>query len=337
MKDTGLEPGRGRSSSAPRARATADISLRGRLRAYAAADVATLDARLGELEREWDLERVLEASTAVIGLTSLGLSAARRITTAWLPATLFTVLLQHAMQGWAPPVSLLRSLGYRTRKEIEEETFGVKLLRGDFEGVPSPADAAPETRAFRAWEALKESRDAGRRPAQRAPAPRTFRLGERSTWLSWRRKTTIKAKPHPAQIVPSDIRAENFLAHVRSKWMPDNDEHMDTALRAVLAHLKWRLSAAEAEPLFAHLPKSIARAAQTETPHGYALGEPSKRSVDADAFFDEIALETGMPRREVQQATTAIFSSMKRQLPASQNRALRAMLPKGLKRVWLHA
>jgi hypothetical protein len=41
-------------------------------------------------------------------------------------------LLQHAVQGWCPPLPLLRRLGVRTADEINEERYALKALRGDF-------------------------------------------------------------------------------------------------------------------------------------------------------------------------------------------------------------
>ena len=46
-------------------------------------------------------------------------------------------LFQHAIQGWCPPVPVLRRFGVRTAAEIEEERYALKLLRGDFSGLPS--------------------------------------------------------------------------------------------------------------------------------------------------------------------------------------------------------
>jgi hypothetical protein len=54
-------------------------------------------------------------------------------------------LLQHAVQGWCPPVSIFRRLGVRTMREMDEERYALKALRGDFAGVPRDADA--KTRA----------------------------------------------------------------------------------------------------------------------------------------------------------------------------------------------
>ncbi|HET9942578.1 MAG TPA: hypothetical protein VFR05_04515, partial [Terriglobia bacterium] len=41
-------------------------------------------------------------------------------------------LLQHAVQGWCPPVPLFRRLGIRTQREIDEERYALKAMRGDF-------------------------------------------------------------------------------------------------------------------------------------------------------------------------------------------------------------
>jgi hypothetical protein len=41
--------------------------------------------------------------------------------------------LQHALQGWCPPLPLLRRLGVRTQYEIERERYALKAVRGDFQ------------------------------------------------------------------------------------------------------------------------------------------------------------------------------------------------------------
>jgi hypothetical protein len=50
-----------------------------------------------------------------------------------LPGLVSAFLLQHAIQGWCPPVPVLRKLGFRTSYEIEEERRALKALKGDFE------------------------------------------------------------------------------------------------------------------------------------------------------------------------------------------------------------
>jgi hypothetical protein len=99
-----------------------------------------IDRRLMELEREWDIERALEANAAtvaLIGLT-LGVTVHRR----WflLPGAVAGFLLQHALQGWCPPLEWLRRLGIRTSSEIERERYALKAARGDFDTVPNWRD-----------------------------------------------------------------------------------------------------------------------------------------------------------------------------------------------------
>jgi len=43
--------------------------------------------------------------------------------------------LQHALQGWCPPLTLFRRLGIRTQREIDDERTALKALRGDFADV----------------------------------------------------------------------------------------------------------------------------------------------------------------------------------------------------------
>ncbi len=51
-------------------------------------------------------------------------------------------LFQHAVQGWCPPVPVLRRLGFRTTYEIDRERYALKALRGDFDGVAQARDKA---------------------------------------------------------------------------------------------------------------------------------------------------------------------------------------------------
>ncbi|MGE0221983.1 MAG: hypothetical protein AB7S57_01880 [Acetobacteraceae bacterium] len=125
--------------------------------AWFAARPAEIDARLAALDREWDVERMLEANAATLALTGvvLGATADRR----WLalPALVTAFLLQHATQGWCPPVPILRRLGFRTAAEIDEERSALKALRGDFRNVPSGMtdSSTPHLRARRALEAAR--------------------------------------------------------------------------------------------------------------------------------------------------------------------------------------
>lgn len=99
-----------------------------------------IEQRLDELDREWDIERTLEANAASIMLAGVGLGAFVDRRFLWLPAAVGGFLLQHALQGWCPPVPLFRRLGVRTQGEIEQERYALKALRGDFAGTGEAAE-----------------------------------------------------------------------------------------------------------------------------------------------------------------------------------------------------
>jgi hypothetical protein len=102
-----------------------------RLRYYAA-NSEQIDKRLREIDREWDIERMLEANAATVAFAGVVLGAAVDKRFLALPALVGAFLLQHAVQGWCPPLPVLRRMGYRTMREIDTERFALKALRGDF-------------------------------------------------------------------------------------------------------------------------------------------------------------------------------------------------------------
>jgi len=91
--------------------------------------------RLGELDREWDVERVLETGSAALTLAgvTLGLTRNRK----WFAFALAAqgIFLHHALKGGGPPLPILRRLGVRTQYEIEQERYALKALRGDYRNV----------------------------------------------------------------------------------------------------------------------------------------------------------------------------------------------------------
>jgi hypothetical protein len=97
---------------------------------------AAIDRRLEELDHEWDIERTLEANAASAALVGLALGATVDRKFFVLPALVAGFLLQHALQGWCPPVPVLRRLGFRTAAEIDYERYALKALRGDFREMP---------------------------------------------------------------------------------------------------------------------------------------------------------------------------------------------------------
>jgi hypothetical protein len=89
-----------------------------------------IPARLRELDQEWDIERALETGSASLSLLGLvlGIGSSRK----WLiiPLAVQAFFLQHALQGWCPPLPVFRSLGFRTVEEIDQERTALKALQG---------------------------------------------------------------------------------------------------------------------------------------------------------------------------------------------------------------
>lgn len=108
---------------------------------YSQGGPVTIERRLAELDREWDIERTLEANAATASLVGLTLGAAVDRRFFVLPAVVAGFLLQHALQGWCPPVPLFRRWGFRTQSEIDYERYALKAIRGDFQQASAPADA----------------------------------------------------------------------------------------------------------------------------------------------------------------------------------------------------
>ena len=98
---------------------------------------ASIPRRLRQLDREWDIERVLEANAAALALAGFALAAVHDRRWLALPATVAAFLLQHAVQGWCPPLPVFRRMGVRTRREIDAERTALKALRGDFVAPPT--------------------------------------------------------------------------------------------------------------------------------------------------------------------------------------------------------
>ena len=107
---------------------------------YFAAHPEQIPGRMLELDHEWDIERAIEANASALAFA--GVAMAARGDRRWLvlPALVTGFLFQHAVQGWCPPIPILRRLGFRTVYEIEQEREALKILRGDFANVPRADD-----------------------------------------------------------------------------------------------------------------------------------------------------------------------------------------------------
>jgi hypothetical protein len=141
---TGMETLPDESEGRPdRVRAHSDQRQNGRIDAqtlqcleqHAASDRASIGRHIEAVDREWDVERYLQMNAGLVSLSGLVLGAfvSRRFLI--LPAAVFGFFLQHATQGWCPPLPVFRKAGVRTRREINREKYALKALRGDFDRV----------------------------------------------------------------------------------------------------------------------------------------------------------------------------------------------------------
>lgn len=128
-------PDRVRAHSDQRQNHRIDAQTQECLEQCAADDREAISRHIETLDREWDVERYLQMNAGLVSLSGVVLSAfvSRRFLV--LPAAVFGFFLQHAVQGWCPPLPVFRRVGVRTRREINKEKYALKGLRGDFDHV----------------------------------------------------------------------------------------------------------------------------------------------------------------------------------------------------------
>lgn len=121
--------------SADRVHARTDPKVAERLRqcaeqsvVYHAENPDRIPGRLAELDAEWDVERALETLSASVTIAGLALTVRRGRRWILLPAAVQGFFLQHALQGWCPPLPVLRRMGFRTVAEIEAERHALLTI-----------------------------------------------------------------------------------------------------------------------------------------------------------------------------------------------------------------
>lgn len=112
------------------------------IKKYGNLSAAEITQRLDELKNEWDIEKTLEVNASVLMLTGLVLGKLANRSWLVLPGIVATFLLQHGLQGWCPPLTVFRAMGIRTRREIDEEIYALKVLRGDFDTLSASSGPA---------------------------------------------------------------------------------------------------------------------------------------------------------------------------------------------------
>ncbi|WP_020374636.1 YgaP family membrane protein [Sulfobacillus thermosulfidooxidans] len=133
--------GRVRSHTIPQVNQAIDAQTQSNVFHLAEMGPQAITQRLHELDQEWDTERALEVTSSTLILLGLLVGSGRG--KKWL--TLSTVvggfLLSHALDGWCPPLPVMRRFGIRTSQEIEKERWALRALRGDLGKTFSPQEA----------------------------------------------------------------------------------------------------------------------------------------------------------------------------------------------------
>lgn len=96
---------------------------------------AELSECIANLEKEWSIERWLELNASTLAFIGVVLAGLVNIYWLILPGLVLPLLALHAIQGWCPPIPIMRRINVRTRREIDWEKFSLKIKRGDFNNI----------------------------------------------------------------------------------------------------------------------------------------------------------------------------------------------------------
>lgn len=89
---------------------------------------ALLELRLAQLDREWDVDRAFLAAGACAGLVGVLWGGLRNRLYLALPMAILYFIGQRAVGGTCGPLEMLRRLGFRTTREIQDERAALQAL-----------------------------------------------------------------------------------------------------------------------------------------------------------------------------------------------------------------
>lgn len=137
----GNKYGRVRENTTEEQNRKIDLEIEEIIEKYRHLSTDEITCRLAELKKEWDIEKTLEVNASSLALTGVILGTFGSRKWYFLPFIIAIFLLRHGLQGWCPPLPLFRKLGIRTRQEIDEEMYALKILRGDLDAVSSSSQS----------------------------------------------------------------------------------------------------------------------------------------------------------------------------------------------------
>lgn len=109
---------------------------------YAKKSPAEISQRIKALDKEWDIERVLDLNMSALALCGITVSLVFNKYSIVLTILLLLFFIWHAFRGWCPPIPILRFFKIRTRPEIDREKYALKAMRGDFKNITTEMDFA---------------------------------------------------------------------------------------------------------------------------------------------------------------------------------------------------
>lgn len=98
-----------------------DLLLEAELMRYVDAPPDKVSRRIAALDYEWDIDRALMASFAVVGGLTFVAGVGKDKRWLYFFGSQMASLLMHATIGWCPPTLVFRRLGFRTHQEINRE------------------------------------------------------------------------------------------------------------------------------------------------------------------------------------------------------------------------
>jgi hypothetical protein len=142
MKKNEPEGERVRKVSTQKQNAVIDEIILHNLQKYAGKSPDEISKRIRELDKEWDIERMLDLNMSAMALCGITLSLLLNPYSIILPIVLLLFFIWHAFQGWCPPIPILRFFNIRTRPEIDREKYALKAMRGDFKNLSNDSELA---------------------------------------------------------------------------------------------------------------------------------------------------------------------------------------------------
>jgi hypothetical protein len=100
-----------------------------------------------------DMERAVLIEASALGGLGLILGLTRHRAWFLLPLGIFGLMMWHGSTGSCPPGNMMRRMGLRSRKDMDEERYALKVLRGDFDHISSTS-AHPDQRISETWAAV---------------------------------------------------------------------------------------------------------------------------------------------------------------------------------------